>query len=90
MKVFDNPNAVLKCKHIKCYIAVLGNIIAVSSEGNASKSAIERYNKELHEVISYFYKLGCFEPKVISQICHVNDPHNVTILKHQNNYHKVC
>ena len=35
-------------------IAVLGNIVAVSAEGTASKSAIERYSQDMIEVISNF------------------------------------
>lgn len=51
MKIFDNPNAMLKSKYCSYQIAVLGNIIAVSAEGTASKTAIERYSKDMIESI---------------------------------------
>ncbi|MEW9797339.1 hypothetical protein [Alteromonas sp. CYL-A6] len=54
MKIFTNPNAQLKSKFGEYQIAVLGNIVAVSAEGTASKSAIARYSQDMIEVISGF------------------------------------
>ena len=54
MKIFKNPNAMLKSKFGQYQIAVLGNIVAVSAEGTASKSAIERYSRDMVEVILKF------------------------------------
>ncbi|MBE1302085.1 MAG: hypothetical protein GJ680_19535 [Alteromonadaceae bacterium] len=54
MKIFTNPNALLKSKYGSYQIAVLGNIVAVSAEGTASKSAIARYSKDMIEVITSF------------------------------------
>ena len=54
MKIFKNPNAVLKTKFGQYQIAALGTIVAVSAEGVASKAAIERYSKDMVEVISNF------------------------------------
>lgn len=54
MKIFTNPNALLKSKYGSYQIAVSGNIVAVSAEGTASKSAIARYSKDMIEVITSF------------------------------------
>ncbi|BDX08190.1 hypothetical protein [Planctobacterium marinum] len=54
MKLFSNPNAKLKSRHGQYQIAVLGNIVAVSAAGTASREAIERYNKDMMEVVSQF------------------------------------
>ncbi|WP_218310217.1 hypothetical protein [Alteromonas antoniana] len=54
MKIFKNPNAQLKSKYGQYYIAVLGNIVAVSAEGMADKDAIARYAKDMVDVISGF------------------------------------
>lgn len=54
MKVFENPEAISKGKFGQYQIAVLGSILAVSAEGNASKQAIERYTQDLIEIISKF------------------------------------
>lgn len=54
MKIFKNPNAQLKSKYGQYAIAVLGNIVAVSAEGMADKSAIARYANDMANVISGF------------------------------------
>lgn len=54
MKVFSNPAAKLKSKFGEYSIAVLGNIFAVSAQGSASKSAIERYHSDVIDVITQF------------------------------------
>ncbi|MFC3096091.1 hypothetical protein DRW07_05720 [Alteromonas sediminis] len=54
MKIFDNPDAMLKSKFGQYQIAVLGNIVAVSAEGTASKSAIARYSQDMIDVITSF------------------------------------
>ncbi len=54
MKIFENPNAMLKSKHGQYQIALLGNIVAVSAEGMAGRSAIERYSQDMIEIISHF------------------------------------
>lgn len=54
MKIFDNPKATLKSKFGQYQIAVLGNIVAVSATGNASKSAIARYSQDMAEVVLGF------------------------------------
>ena len=52
MKIFNNPNAFVKSKFGQYQIAVLGDIIAVSAEGMAGKSAIERYGQDMMEIIA--------------------------------------
>lgn len=54
MKIFANPDASLKSRHGQYQIAVMGNIVAVSAEGTASKTAVERYSRDMIEVISGF------------------------------------
>lgn len=54
MKIFNNPNATMKTKYGQYQIAVLGNIVAVSAQGMADSSAIERYGKDMMEVIEAF------------------------------------
>ena len=54
MKIFSNPNATLKSKYGQYQIAVLGNIVGVSAEGIADDSAIERYARDMMDVINGF------------------------------------
>lgn len=54
MKIFKNPKATLKSLYGEYSIAVLGNIVAVSAKGMADKNAIERYGRDMAEVISKF------------------------------------
>lgn len=52
MKIFSNPNATLKSKYGQYQIAVLGSIVGVSAEGIADGSAIERYARDMMDVIN--------------------------------------
>ncbi|MDM7862118.1 hypothetical protein QTP81_16050 [Alteromonas sp. ASW11-36] len=54
MKIFDNPNAELRSKFGQYQIAVLGDVVAVSAEGIADKKAIERYGRDMMDVINKF------------------------------------
>ena len=54
MKIFSNPNATLKSKYGQYQIAVLGSIVGVSAEGIADGSAIERYARDMMDVINSF------------------------------------
>jgi len=54
MKIFSNPNATLKSKYGQYQIAALGNVVGVSAEGIADGAAIERYAKDMMEVVKSF------------------------------------
>ena len=54
MKIFSNPNATLKSKYGQYQIAVLGNVVGVSAEGIADGAAIERYTRDMMDVVNSF------------------------------------
>ena len=54
MKIFSNPNTKLRSKYGQYQIAVLGDIVGVSAEGIADGAAIERYARDMMDVINSF------------------------------------